>query len=355
MRYLVLLFIIILISCNTDKNQKSVSSFYSKSNITAQFDIKNAPAPLFRDPVYDGAADPSVIWNKTTNEWWIFYTQRRANLNLRGVEYCYGTAIGIAVSSDFGKTWDYNGTSELPQPDTGLNSFWAPHVIYDKDNNKYHMFVTYIKGVHHDWGGERVLFHYESTNLTDWHMLEPIGTTGCIDASVYQMKDEGWKMWYKNEKQGSFTYSATSKDLSNWTPTGIKEIDNIRHEAPVVFEWNGKYCMLTDPCVLEFSGLDCFISEDGTNWEYNNTILNSPGKRPDDNEQGRHPDVMVIGDKAYIFYFTHPGRIYKNGTEVSEPELLRYRRSSLEVAELEWVNGKIICDRDKYYKKSIDD
>ncbi len=22
-----------------------------------------APAPLFRDPVYDGAADPTVIWN----------------------------------------------------------------------------------------------------------------------------------------------------------------------------------------------------------------------------------------------------------------------------------------------------
>ncbi len=32
------------------------------------FDIENAPAPLFRCPVYDGAADPTVMWNKERNE-----------------------------------------------------------------------------------------------------------------------------------------------------------------------------------------------------------------------------------------------------------------------------------------------
>jgi len=26
-------------------------------------DIAHAPAPLFSDPVFDGAADPSVVWN----------------------------------------------------------------------------------------------------------------------------------------------------------------------------------------------------------------------------------------------------------------------------------------------------
>ncbi len=65
-------------------------------------DIQNAPAPLFRDPIYDGAADPTIIWNEEEQEWWIFYTQRRANQNLQGVAYCYGTPIGIAASSDKG-------------------------------------------------------------------------------------------------------------------------------------------------------------------------------------------------------------------------------------------------------------
>ncbi|WP_019534432.1 hypothetical protein [Paenibacillus ginsengihumi] len=27
-------------------------------------------APLFRDPIHDGAADPTVIWNREAKEWW---------------------------------------------------------------------------------------------------------------------------------------------------------------------------------------------------------------------------------------------------------------------------------------------
>jgi len=320
--------------------------------IKPRIDIKDAPAPLFRDPVFDGAADPTVIWNDQTAEWLVFYTQRRANLQLKGVEYCYGTAIGIAGSSDFGKTWTYKGTARLPQPDPGHNSFWAPQVFYDKNNKNYHMFVTYIKGIYDDWGGERQILHYQSSDLNNWEEIKSVGTSGCIDASVYQMDDGSWKMWYKDEKNGSFTYSSTSNDLVSWQQTGIKEVSNCRHEAPIVFRWKGKYCMITDPCVLDFSGLDCFISDDATNWKFNNSILNSPGARPDDNEQGRHADVKVIDDKAYIFYFTHPGRVYKDRVEVEEPDLLRYRRSSLQVAELEMIDGKILCNRDKYLQPS---
>jgi hypothetical protein len=102
-------------------------------NKSRHFDIANAPAPLFRDPIYDGAADPTVIWNPQTKEWLIFYTARRAVLELKNVEYCYGTAIGIAASKDFGKTWNYKGTAALSQPDSGLNSFWAPQVFFNPD------------------------------------------------------------------------------------------------------------------------------------------------------------------------------------------------------------------------------
>lgn len=38
-------------------------------------------APVFIDPVQDGAADPNVIQNQATGEWWMFYTNRRAHLD----------------------------------------------------------------------------------------------------------------------------------------------------------------------------------------------------------------------------------------------------------------------------------
>lgn len=29
--------------------------------------------PLFTDPIYDGAADPVIIYNKQKKAWWMFY------------------------------------------------------------------------------------------------------------------------------------------------------------------------------------------------------------------------------------------------------------------------------------------
>ena len=64
-----------------------------------------APKPVFRDPVYDGAADPIVIWNPLASKWWMFYTNRRATMtNLPGVSWVFGTPIGIAESADGAKT-----------------------------------------------------------------------------------------------------------------------------------------------------------------------------------------------------------------------------------------------------------
>lgn len=55
-----------------------------------------APAPLFRDPITDGAADPVLVWNRQEQKWWMLYTQRRANTESPDVAYCYGNDIGIA-------------------------------------------------------------------------------------------------------------------------------------------------------------------------------------------------------------------------------------------------------------------
>lgn len=241
------------------------------------FDIEHAPAPLFRCPIYDGPTDPTLEWNAERQEWWMFYTQRRANVpNLQEVACVYGSKVGIAATKNNGKNWYYVGTANLPEPMQGQSTFWAPD---------------------------------------------------------------------------SKTNTGVSKDLTTWKVTGKCEIDDVPHEGPIVFYWKNKYWNIIDECNLGYVGLHCYESDDATNWTYNSTILNKPGLRPDDFDQGRHCDVVVIGDRAFIFYFTHPGRTYKmDGMEVEE-NTWNYHRASIQIAELEYVDGKIVCDRDKYAKK----
>jgi beta-xylosidase len=263
---------LVFFTCFNCRNKESgtVSEITDSVKRKPNFSIAEAPAPLFRDPVFDGAADPSVLWDGQAREWLIFYTARRASLELPGVAYCYGTSIGIAASGDNGKTWHYKGTANLPQPDAGQNTFWAPQVFQNPNDKSYHMIVTYIKGIHENWEGDRQIFHYVSTDLENWKALKATGLSGCIDASVYLLPDSTWKMWYKNEAKGSFTYSASSRDLENWTLSDTAEVSNRHHEAPIVFYWHEAYWMITDPTFENYTGLDAFKSNDATHWTFNN-------------------------------------------------------------------------------------
>src|ERR1700742_2070558 len=64
------------------------------SPLTAQKKI--APKPLYDDPVYHGAADPVIIYNRQKKKWWMFYTNRRASIDDSTVRWVHGTRIGIA-------------------------------------------------------------------------------------------------------------------------------------------------------------------------------------------------------------------------------------------------------------------
>ncbi|MGZ5424013.1 MAG: hypothetical protein ACXW2V_05360, partial [Candidatus Aminicenantales bacterium] len=129
---------------------------------------KTPPAPLYRDPVYDGAADPSLVWNDKERAWWVFYTNRRANAPdaQDGVRWCHGTDIGIASSSDGGLTWIYRGIAKGLEFEPGRNTFWAPCLV--EHGRTYHLFVAYVRGVPADWSGDRHIVHYTSPNLVDW-------------------------------------------------------------------------------------------------------------------------------------------------------------------------------------------
>ncbi len=104
-------------------NETSMPVVWGEQAVAAEQGVL-APKPIFRDPVYDGAADPIVIWNPQVEKWWMFYTNRRATMTeLPGVSWVFKTPLGIAESTD-GANWDYVGMANLPNlpPECGGDS-----------------------------------------------------------------------------------------------------------------------------------------------------------------------------------------------------------------------------------------
>jgi hypothetical protein len=96
--------------------------------------------------------------------------------------------------------------------------------------------------------------------------------------------------------------------------------------------------------VDNWSGCGIYSSSDLVNWKrQEKNILQEPGNGIDDNVIGQHPDIVIDRDRAFIFYFTHPGRIPGNPSG-SEYQM---RRSSIQVAELKYIDGQIVCNRDE--------
>ena len=302
-----------------------------------------APAPLFRDPIYDGASDPTLIWNRAEKTWWIAYTQRRANVDGRGFAWVHGSDLGIASSSDGGQNWRYRGTLQGLEFERGRNTFWAPEIIWHQ--GLCHMYVSYVRGVPHDWSGDRNIIHYTSRNLWDWQFqsILPLSSEKVIDACVHPMPDGRWRLWYKDEAHSSHTYAADSTDLYHWKVAGAA-ITGFPHEGPNVFQWKGFYWMVVDM----WKGLAVFRSDDAETWVEKQTLLALPGRRPDDGYLGQHADIFVQGpDQAYIFYFTHPQRGQQFLQAILEVEPYAIRRTSLQVAQLDFDGDSITCDRDR--------
>ena len=79
-------------------------------------------------------------------------------------------------------------------------------------------------------------------------------------------------------------------------------------------------------------------------------MLDTPTNRPDDHPSGAHGDVLVVGDKAYVFYFTHPGRQAHIDSPNGPDDILPFalRRSSIQVGELVFKDGTLICNRENF-------
>jgi hypothetical protein len=299
---------------------------------------KRASKPLFRDPIYDGAADPAVIWNQKEKKWFMFYTNRRANVKgLDGVTWVHGTRIGIAESSDGGASWQYRDTCNIPSPFT--ETHWAPEVI--EHQGTYHMYLSYVPGIFANWSHPRHIIHLTGEDLFHWKYESTLklASDKVIDACIFRLPDGNWRMWYNNEVDAKSIYYADSKDLYHWEDKG-KAVGDQKGEGPKVFQWKDKYWMVTDV----WRGLALYESGDLTSWNrIPGNLLEEPGKGKEDQVVGRHPDVVVNNGRAYLFYFTHPGQV----DSIPKDNSYEKRRSSIQVVELEYENGRIICDRDK--------
>ena len=290
----------------------------------------------YQDPVFDGATDPVVVLNRGSGEWHMFYTQRRASAPGPGVAWVHGTDIGMAVSCDGGGSWLYRGTAEGLEFEPGRNTFWAPEIFWAR--GEYHMLASYIRGVPDRWAGhERQIRHYTSPDLRKWSDLGPLDLDSAyvIDAAVYPLPSGRYRLWFKDEAHGSHTYACDSPDLLTWSlpkPT----ITGDAHEGPNVFALGGWYWLLTD----EWRGLAVYRSADLETWQRTGMILDVPGTRPEDTDVGRHADVVECGDRAFIFYFTHPGL-----ASALDKDSYEARRSCVLAAELHVDNGHLACDR----------
>jgi sucrose-6-phosphate hydrolase SacC (GH32 family) len=296
--------------------------------------------PIFIDPVLDGAADPTVIFNEARKEWWMFYTNRRAHFGGESVAWIHGCPIGIATSTD-GWTWAYRGIARgLDPAGTGTaNTHWAPEVIRADDG--YHMFLTFIEGAPDKFTETvRRILHLTSPDLETWthHEAVALPTPNCIDAAVALCPDGLWRLWYKDEDKGSGTHVARSRDLFDWTYEREvipgKLTGGRAHEGPNVFTLGGHHWMIID----EWRGQAVYRSSDMIDWQRQGLILEGPGTDPMDLRFARHADVVVQKDWAAIYYFTHP---QWDEAAKAAPMTGEERRTVVHVARA-WAEGGVL-------------
>jgi hypothetical protein len=271
----------------------------------------------------------------------MFYTVRRANVpGLTGITWLHATPIGIATSADGGATWKYLTTARIHDsnavPDV---TWWAPAVVFDK--SLYHMFLVYVPGIFNDWGHPRDIIHLTSKDLINWDYVStlPLQHHKDIDPGVLHLPDGAWRLWYKDEADGSSTHYADSPDLYHWTDHGkVPGLSDQGGEAPVACHWKGHYWFFRDIA----RGLAMYRSDDALTWTRVGTLLDQPGVGPDDKAVGKHPDLILSGDRAYMFYFTHPG------TAPSHADGNDRRRTSIQVVELKYdpAANVLTADRD---------
>ncbi len=305
-----------------------------------------APRPLLRDPVHDGAADASLVYNRGLGRWELFYTNRRATLRLprpKDVSWVHGTRIGIASTQD-GNRWQRVDELQIPAecggpPDT--TTHWAPELL--EHEGEYHLWLTIVPGIRPDWSGPRHIEHLTSRDLREWRCegRVDLGSEKVIDAAVLRLPSDqggGWRMWFKDEAADSRLFAADSPDLKTWTRRADPVTANAA-EGPTVFRFAERWWLIAD----RWKGLQVLRSDDLSSWaEQPQNLLEQPGTQATDRGKGQHPGVVVQGGRAFLFYFVHQG-----GEDAAKTDDRYHQRSVIQVAELKLgADGWLMADRE---------
>lgn len=301
-----------------------------------------APKPLYRDPVFDGAADASIVRDRAGKQWKMFYTARRASLSLpdpKDVAWVHETAIGVATSKD-GLSWRYEGTAKIPAACTGA-TLWAPEVFVE--GGLYHMWLSVVPGTFHRWGVPEAtakIVHLTSKDMKAWTCADTLdlGSDRVIDAGVIKKPGGGYRLWFKDERANSRIFAADSADLKTWTRQPAP-IGDFAAEGPKAFLFQGSWWMIVDG----WRGLIVLKSDDAQTWtRQTRLLLDRPGSRLTDLDLGHHADVVVNNGRAYLYYFVQQGR---EAQAASDPTWAQ--RSVIQVSEL-YVSsdGTLRTDRD---------
>lgn len=317
-------------------------SFASISLLFAQTSNSKIPStPLFEDPIFAGPADPTVFWNYEEENWWMIYTQRRANSNTPDLAWVHGTAIGVASSDDGGINWTYRGTLDLDY-EPGHNTYWAPDLYYE--NGTYYMYVSFVRGIPtKNFDDEHKIILFTGSSMWDLSFKKVIDLQSArvIDPSVIKLSENKYRMWFKNENEGYTTHYADSNDLLNWTPKGQAE-ERTNTEGANVFRWQEKFWMITDP----WEGIELLSSDNAVNWVKEGMILSEVGQRKDDTAKGHHADVVPAGEFAYVFYHVNPQESFGPTTSWDTIGFTQ-RRSVIQVARLRIEGDSVVVDRDQ--------
>lgn len=311
--------------------------------------LAQAQKPLYRDPVFDGAADVAIAWDKTDKLWRMFYTNRRATLKLedpKDVAWLHATAIGVATSKD-GLAWTYAGTANIPAACTG-ETLWAPEIF--TENGVHHMFLTVVPGIFHRWNlpeaGAKIV-HLTSTDLKAWTCADTLalGSDRVIDAGVIKAPQGGYRMWFKDERKDSRIFFADSPDLKSWTrqPAFVADFAG---EGPKVFFFKGAWWMIADA----WKGLAVLRSKDAVTWERQpGFILDKPGSQTTDRDLGHHPDVVVNDGRALLYYFVGQGK-----EDEAKADPVWNQRTVIQLGELQvGKDGWLTIDREAAVKKGL--
>ena len=250
---------------------------------------------------------------------------------------CTGLELELPNPLTGGATWAYKGTVDIPYGPQDY-THWAPEVL--EHDGTYHMYLSIVPGVFRDWNAPRDIIHLTSKDLLKWKYESTLdlGSDRVIDATVFHLPNGTWRMWYKDERSKTPLSYADSPDLFSWTPQG-NAIGDRSGEGAKVFRWKGRYWMVADV----WKGLGVYSSEDCLKWNrQEDNLLSEGGKQPTDRVKGSHPDVVLSGDRAFLFYFTHQ---VPEDCEPNDPYVKR--RTVIQVAELHYEGGRLICDRDQ--------